>query len=498
MKVHSLTILMAAAAVITSCAASRKATQVADGPHTVTIVSTADIYGRWLDSTFVKDQVRPSLLSVRKLASGIPGTVALVDAGNFGGRGNISFYYDRVAAESIEDDLTSYMGYDALMPEPAVFEKDGIVVAVAPWAEAAALAASRGAHVTVGVADGNDFRAGKVDLNGIDLLICHGDNRPMLENRDSVSIVDAGTMCRKVGISKVTVGIRKGKVVTKTTVSKAVNVDASDVDAPMKEHFAQAYAEVGGFSRSVVGDLACDLAVREAYMGQSDYMNLYHSLALSHPGVEVSLCAPLSVDGVVEGGPITYNDIARVYPFENRLVIMKMTGREIVDFLEASYDLQLASADEDGFFRLKEMKDTKSGTVKLNFKNSPGNFESAGGLVYVVDASKPCGSRITVASMADGAPFSMERTYNVGMTSYRATGAGGLLGKAGITKDMLKERTVLEGPEFRSLLYDYLRIDPSVTPERIGDTSVVGSWHYVPEEDCRAAAWVDLKRIFTE
>ena len=55
------------------------------------------------------------------------------------------------------------------------------------------------------------------------------------------------------------------------------------------------------------------------------------------------------------------------------------------------------------------------------------NYDSAAGLIYTVDVTKPAGSRVTIASMADGAPFDLAKTYSVAINSYRAQGGGGHL-----------------------------------------------------------------------
>ena len=53
-----------------------------------------------------------------------------------------------------------------------------------------------------------------------------------------------------------------------------------------------------------LGYLAQDLKAKEAYAGQSAYMDFYHGLALSQEGVDISLSGLLSIDGVVSSGAV--------------------------------------------------------------------------------------------------------------------------------------------------------------------------------------------------
>lgn len=76
-------------------------------------------------------------------------------------------------------------------------------------------------------------------------------------------------------------------------------------------------------------------------------------------------------------------------------------------------------------------------------KNPSYNFDSAAGINYTVDITKPRGGRITVTSLSDGRKFNPEATYTVAVNSYRANGGGDLLTLgAGIPSGELKSRIV--------------------------------------------------------
>ena len=66
------------------------------------------------------------------------------------------------------------------------------------------------------------------------------------------------------------------------------------------------------------------------------------------------------------------------------------------------------------------------------------NFDSAGGLIYEVDVTKPNGERVNIKSLADGTPFDLSASYNVAMTSYRASGGGNIMREgAGVDTDRI-------------------------------------------------------------
>ena len=100
--------------------------------------------------------------------------------------------------------------------------------------------------------------------------------------------------------------------------------------------------------------------------------------------------------------------------------------------------------------------------------------------------------------MADGAVFDFAREYNVAMTSYRACGGGGLLHAIGIDTSDIDSRIVARLPEYRNILYSYLKSHPVLTSEELGDTSVTGTWKFVPEKQVGPFLRNDMCRLFGE
>ena len=113
-----------------------------------------------------------------------------------------------------------------------------------------------------------------------------------------------------------------------------------------------------------------------------------------------------------------------------------------------------------------------------------------------MDVTKPAGERVAISGMADGSAFDPQREYNVAMTSYRASGGGGLMKAIGIDTDRIDERVVARYPEIRNILYDYLMENGSIDPEVIGLPTVIGQWKFVPEKLVEPAMERDMNRLF--
>lgn len=336
-------------------------------------------------------------------------------------------------------------------------------------------------------------------LYGVDLVLCAHDHRPMICNADSVALVNSGSHCRYLGQGLVRVKVKDGEVVGKSVDASLVPVYQTDADERMRETFAADYAAVKTFTMREVGSLSMPLRTVDAYRGMSDYLNLLHTLSLRCSPAQISFAAPLTFAGEVPAGTVIYNDLFTIYPYENQLFVLKMTGKEVKDCLEYSYENWISTYGSSGghVLKIRNAPDPRTGQKEWSFAGKFYNFDSAGGLVYEVDVTRPYGQRIVIKSMADGSAFEESASYNVAMTSYRANGGGGHLSAgAGIDVSDIGERVVARYPEIRQMLYDYFLEHRTISSDLIGDPSVIGSWSFVPSDLVERTLDSDMSLLF--
>ncbi len=368
-------------------------------------------------------------------------------------------------------------------------------------------------HTATGAGDGKSLEAEGLDLfktlRGVDILLCAHDHRPFTaENSDSTfALINSGSHCRNIGHGRISVEVKDGKVVSKKVTAELIPVKKKLVDTTMRKAFYKDYQAVKEFTTQKVGALLSDLRTRDGYTGMSDYLNLVHRLGLSRKGVDLSIAAPLTFDGTVKAGTLIYNDLFTIYPYENQMFVVRLSGKEIKDYLEASYDgwintltsSQLSkkpTATSPALLKIDKRADPRTGRTRWSFRNRSYNFDSAAGLNYTVDVTRPRGERIVISSMADGSPFDEGKQYSVAMTSYRACGGGGLLREAGIDPGEIDSRIEKRLPEYRDVLYDYLKSHPVLDPAQVGDPEVIGHWEFIPAKLAGPYLQNDLNRIF--
>ena len=357
-------------------------------------------------------------------------------------------------------------------------------------------------HSATGSGDGTVLESQGLDLMkslpGVDFLVCSHDHRPKVVESDTLCLINSGSHSRFVGHGQINFTIKDGKVTGKSVSADLIPVERLKIDKEMSRVFHDDYLAVKNFTTRKVGELKVDLLTRDAYKGMSPYLNLIHTLSLRCSPAKISFAAPLTFNGTVKAGTLVYNDLFTVYPFENQVYVVNMTGKEIKAYLEASYDnwINTVSKPTDHVLKIAHRADPRTGAESWSFVERSYNFDSAGGLVYTVDVTKPFGERVSIESMVGGEALDPGKTYPVAMTSYRASGGGGLMTKIGIDTGKIEERVVEIYPEFRKLLYEYLLENGSIDPEAISDKNTIGEWRFIPERVAKPALEKDMRLIF--
>jgi 2',3'-cyclic-nucleotide 2'-phosphodiesterase/3'-nucleotidase len=237
-----------------------------------------------------------------------------------------------------------------------------------------------------------------------------------------------------------------------------------------------------------VGILTRSISTEESFFGPSAFTDLIHRVQLEITGADLSFAAPLSFRANLPAGELTVKDLFRLYRYENQLYTMKLTGEEILRYLNYSYSLWMnrMTGPNDAMINMAQ---EPGGSWRLSRPSY--NFDSAAGIDYTVDVSQPPGRMVAILQMSDGKPYELDRFYTVAVNSYRGSGGGGHLGEAGLTTEIRNERLASStGKDFRLILADWIRKQKTVEP------AAGTNWKVIPEDWIRIAAPRDKARLF--
>jgi len=315
------------------------------------------------------------------------------------------------------------------------------------------------------------------NVKGIDLIFAAHDHKvtaEKIQNGDKeIWLLEGGARASTLSKATLELTIKDGDVVLSKVEGESISMRGIEPDGDYAKFCREEFLQVKEFTNRRVGMLINDIASRDGYFGPSAYIDMIHTLQLKASGADISFAAPLSFDTKIEKGELNYQNLLDIYPYENQLNVIEMTGREIKNYLAYSYSAWVNSNPVQNGHLLNIKTDSLSGRVR--FQNQSFNFDSAAGIIYEVDITKSEGERIHILSLSDGTAFNLEASYKVALTSYRASGGGYLLEKgAGIPKVQMEDRIVARLADVREILYGQIKAEGYIEAEKLNQ------WKFVP------------------
>lgn len=334
-------------------------------------------------------------------------------------------------------------------------------------------------------------------VDGFDVIFYGHDHKRAIQNvvnhnGNKVVCIDPGCNATSVADATLTLTLEDGKVVSKNIESSLIDVRDMDIDEGFMECMEDVVNDVTRFVSIKLGRLTRAIRTRDCFFGSSALNDLIHDIQLTVTGADISINAPLTFNSTIEAGDVTIADMFKLYKYENDLYVMKLRGHEIRKHLEMSYD-QWVNTMTSPADHIMLLSDDNTST-RPGFKNLTFNFDSAAGIDYEVDVTKPDGQKVSIRRMSNGEPFVESKWYRVAMNSYRGNGGGELLTKgAGIPAEELESRIIWKSEhDQRYYILKEIQRRKIVTPKAFNN------WKFVPEEWTRPALERDRKLLFNE
>src|SRR5918997_150788 len=138
-------------------------------------------------------------------------------------------------------------------------------------------------------------------------------------------------------------------------------------------------------------------------------MNFIHSVQLRRTGAQLSAASAFDLQAGFDSGTIRMRDLLAVYPYDNTLRVVRVTGAQLKEYLEHSVR----------YFRVDP-----AGRISIN-PGVPGyDYDMVGGARYDIDLTRGVGDRIRNLTVR-GRPVTPGDRFTLAVNSHRQTGAGG-------------------------------------------------------------------------
>jgi 2',3'-cyclic-nucleotide 2'-phosphodiesterase / 3'-nucleotidase / 5'-nucleotidase len=160
-----------------------------------------------------------------------------------------------------------------------------------------------------------------------------------------------------------------------------------------------------------IGSAAEAMPAREGRVRDTPVIDFINEVQRRASGADLSSTAAFQIDAGLPAGDISIADVAALYPYDNTLKAIRITGAQLRAYLEKSAEYYSGYPAPSG------------GTV-TNFTVPGYNFDIVSGVEYTLDISRPVGQRVT-ALTRNGTPVRDTDTFTLALNNYRQSGGGG-------------------------------------------------------------------------
>lgn len=315
---------------------------------------------------------------------------------------------------------------------------------------------------------------------GFDLIFAghdHQEANMVVRNCEGqrVLILDAKNCARLAAVASIQIKKDAGKVIDKRITGLIMEMNSCEPDREMMRRYSKYIHMIKDYVSKPIAKFTRTISSRDAMFGNSAFVDLIHRIQLEETGADISFAAPLTYDSKITKGVVCVRDMFKLYKFENLLYTMKLTGREVLNYLEYSYSWWFNTMnDKKDHLVLFEVEEKGNNRTAGKFYN----YSSASGIRYTVDLQKPAGEKINILGFTDGREFKLDETYTVAINSYRGNGGGGhLTDGAGISHDELLDRIVASSvKDLRFIIMKHIEEKRVVSP------CASGNWKAVPQD----------------
>lgn len=318
------------------------------------------------------------------------------------------------------------------------------------------------------------------NVPGFDLIFAGHDHQECNQVVKNVAggrviVLDPKNSAKLAAVASVQIKKDGDKIVDKKITGLIMEMNSCEPDKDMMRRYADYISMIKNYVSKPIAKFTRTISSRDAMFGNSAFVDLIHSIQLEETGADVSFAAPLTFDSKINKGTVYIRDMFKLYKFENLLYTMRLSGKEIYDYLEYSYATWFNTmSDRKDHLVLFQVDQKGNDRTAGKFYN----YSSAAGIIYTVDLTKPAGEKIKIQGFADGRPFEFDKFYLAAVNSYRGNGGGGhLTDGAGIPHAELLNRIVSSSSkDLRYIIMQHIENRRHISPK------ASGNWKAVPQD----------------
>lgn len=306
------------------------------------------------------------------------------------------------------------------------------------------------------------------DVPGVDVIFLGHTHRELTDSiiagpAGPVLLLQAGPWARSLAVA--TLELRRGEAgrwaVTRRSGellrARAEHADRGFIDSLRWEH-----ERTIAWVNSRIGRAAEPMSAAAARVRDTPIIDFINEVQRAAGNADLSATAAFNISAGLDTGAITIAHAAALYPYDNTLQVIRITGDQLKQYLEKAAE----------YFRGWPAP----GDGPVIDPAVPGyNFDIVSGVEYALDISRPIGERV-VGLTHRARPVRADQSFTLALNNYRAAGGGGysMIRDAPVVLDLQQD--------IRELLIEEVRRRGTLRP----DDYFEESWRLLPVEAANA------------
>lgn len=307
--------------------------------------------------------------------------------------------------------------------------------------------------VATGLASENVSARVAREISGIDVLVFGHTHRELADTTIGTTLVQqprngAGS----VSVARLRLGLSGGTYRVAAKRGGVIRARGQKEHAGVLAVTEDAHTRAVAHVTAPIGTTALPWSADSARVKDTPIIDFVLEVMRKASGADLASSAAFSLNADFGPGPITMADVSELYPYENNVLrSIRISGKQLREYLEFSA-------------RYFKSDSTIDASV-------PGfNYDIVAGADYVIDLSRPVGSRITSLTR-NGRPIADTDSLTLALNDYRQVGGGGF--------SMLQGAPLVHDQQLviRQLLIDEVQRVGTLRPEDYHKQN----WRIVPE-----------------
>jgi 2',3'-cyclic-nucleotide 2'-phosphodiesterase/3'-nucleotidase len=171
----------------------------------------------------------------------------------------------------------------------------------------------------------------------------------------------------------------------------------------------QAHRATLAYVNSAIGTTPDAWRADSARIGPTAIIGLILDVERRAANADLASTAAFDLHAGLGPGPITVAQLAQLYPYDNTLRAIRISGEQLREYLEQS----------NRYYRTDP-----NGTLIPDTSVAGYNFDVVSGVNYTVDVRQPVGQRVVTLTYR-GRPVTATDSFTLAINNYRQTGGGG-------------------------------------------------------------------------